>query len=194
MANPLPPLRAQSLATSGVWQVLSALSQDALGQVLALALLLAADSTVFDFDSVAPSWPAESLVIAERRRLSNTREPAPIWLKSGLRTASRGIQRGSRDGPNARRLPGSVGYLCQRPRTALGLCRAGPEVTYCLTEHHAYDAAGKAQQKVSASVRALEELSGLIDPMWHHQQGRLFYYYAGNYEGALLNSCGIRNA
>ncbi len=169
-----------------VWQVVSALSQDVLGQVLALALLRAADSTIFDFHSVAPSWPADvSQVIAERRALRDTREPAPIWLKFGYALLDEAF--------SEVRLMGASFEDCQEVWDTFARGRELPlafamafwwEATYCLTERHAYDAAEKAQQKVSAIVRTIKKWSGLIDRMWHHQQGRL-HYYAGKYEQAL---------
>lgn len=169
-----------------VWQGVSALRQDVLGAVLALALLRAADSTIFNFDSVAPSWPADvSLVIAERRALRDTREPAPIWLKSGYALLDESF--------SEVRAMGATLEDCQEVWDTFATGREVPsafemafwwEATYCLTERHAYDAAEKAQKKVSDIAHTLEKLSGLIDLMWHHQQGRL-WYYAGNYDGAL---------
>lgn len=168
-----------------VWRTVSVLSQDALGEVLALALLRA-DSTIFDFDSVAPSWPADvGQVIAERRSLRDFREPAPVWLKAGYALLG--------DTFSEVRSMGSTFEDCQEVWDAYATDREMPsvfemafwwEATYCLTERHAYHAAEKAQERVAVLANNLETLTGLVDPMWHHQQGRL-YYYAGNHELAL---------
>jgi len=58
------------------------------------------------------------------------------------------------------------------------------EAAACLTERHAYDEAELAQRRLVQYVGTLEELTGLIEPRWRRQQGRL-YYYAGNHEAAL---------
>ena len=168
-----------------VWRTVSVLSQEALGEVLALGLLRA-DSTIFGFDSVAPSWPADvGQVIAERRSLRDFREPAPVWLKAGYALLG--------DTFSEVRSMGSTFEDCQEVWDAYATDHEMPsvfemafwwEATYCLTERHAYDAAEKAQERVSALAKKLETLTGLVDPMWHHQQGRL-YYYAGNHELAL---------
>lgn len=184
--KPLSTVRGSvTVDLNRAWHAVSALSKDALGEVLALALLRA-DSAIFDFDSVAPSWPTDvALVISERRALRDAREPAPLWLKSGYALLDEAF--------SMVRSMGATLEDCQQVWDTFAKGRKLPlafelafwwEATYCLTERHAYDAAEKTQEEVACIVCALEKLSGLIDPMWHHQQGRLFYY-AGNYEGAL---------
>ena len=168
-----------------VWRTVSALSQEVLGEVLALAILRA-DFTIFDFDSVAPSWPADvGQVISERRALRDDREPAIAWLSSGYALLSEAF--------SMLRSMGATLDDCQEVWDTFARSRELPlafemafwwEATYCLTERHAYDAAETAQEKVASFAQTLEGLTGLMDPMWHHQQGRL-YYYAGNHESAL---------
>jgi len=168
-----------------VWRTVSTLSQEVLGEVLALALLRA-DSTIFNFDSVAPSWPADvGLVVAERRGLRDEREPAPLWLKYGYTLLGETF--------SMLRSMGASLEDCQEVWDTFASGRDLPlafamtfwwEATYCLTERHAYDAAEKAQEKVGTIAHRLKGFTGLVDQMWHHQQGRL-YYYAGNHESAL---------
>lgn len=168
-----------------VWRTVSALSQEMLGEVLALALMRT-DGTVFNFDSVAPSWPADvGQVVSERRGLGVDREPATIWLKSGYALLGEAF--------SMLRSMGTTLDDCQEVWDTFAKGRELPlafrmafwwEASYCLTERHAYDDAEKAQEKVGALAQTLEGLTGLVDTMWHHQQGRLFYY-AGNYESAL---------
>jgi tetratricopeptide (TPR) repeat protein len=168
-----------------VWRVISSLTQDALSEILVLALLRA-NSTIFNFNSVAPSWPSDvGLVIAERRALRDEREPAPIWLKSAYALLDEPF--------SSLRLMGSSLEECEEIWTSFANGRELPtafemtfwwEATYCLTERHQYEAAEITQKKISNLVEALEKMTGLIDPMWHHQRGRL-YYYAGNHEQAL---------
>lgn len=168
-----------------VWRAVSTLSMEVLGEILALALLRA-DSSIFNFESVTPSWPADvGLVIAERRNLRDDREPAPAWLKSGYALLGETF--------SMLRSMGATLEDCQEVWDTFASERELPlafkmafwwEAAYCLTERHAYDAAEKAQDKVGALAQILEGLTGLVDQMWHHQQGRL-YYYAGNHESAL---------
>lgn len=168
-----------------VWRMVSALSQEVLGEVLALALLRA-DIAVFNFDSVAPSWPADvGQVVAERRDLGVDREPATVWLKLGYSLLGEAF--------SMVRSMGTTLDDCQEVWNTFAKGRELPlafrmafwwEASYCLTERHAYDDAEKAQVEVGALARTLEGLTGLVDTMWHHQQGRLFYY-AGNLESAL---------
>ncbi|HRD89501.1 MAG TPA: tetratricopeptide repeat protein [Accumulibacter sp.] len=167
------------------WHAVSVLSKDVLGEVLALAILRA-DSAIFDFDSVAPSWPADiGLVIAERRALRDARKPAPTWLKSGYALLDEAFSMVRSMGASLEDCQEVWATFAKGQRLPLAFEMAfWWEATYCLTERHAYAAAEQTQGKVAAIAHALEELSGLIDPMWHHQQGRLFYY-AGNYEAAL---------
>ena len=168
-----------------VWRTVSSLSQEALGEVLVLALLRA-DAMVFNFDSVAPSWPADvGQVIAERRGLGIEREPATVWLRLGYALLGEAF--------SMVRSMGATLDECQEVWETFEKGRELPmafkmafwwEATYCLTERHSYDSAEQAQEKVGALAKTLEGVTGLIDPMWHHQQGRL-YYYAGNHESAL---------
>jgi len=171
-----------------IWRVVSNVPCNELAEVLALALLRA-DTAIFDFDSVAPDWPSEaSRVLAERRVFrDDEREPGPAWLRSGYALLGE-------NAIGALRSLGSSLQDCQDIWEAYARDHEVPmafemafwwEATYCLTERHDYEAAEKAQEKVGALARTLEGWSGLIDPMWHHQQGRL-YYYAGNYGLALV--------
>jgi tetratricopeptide (TPR) repeat protein len=168
-----------------VWHVVTTLPQESLGQVLALALLRA-DEKVFDFTSVCPQWPADvTRVTAERRALADEREPAASWLRAGYA------------------LIGDTFHLLRSQGTTIDDCEVvladfaarfdTPtafemafwwEATYCLTERHSYAAAEEAQLRVARLATSLEAITGLVDPLWHHQQGRL-YYYAGNHEAAL---------
>ena len=168
-----------------VWRTISSLSQEILGEVLALALLRA-NADVFNFASVAPSWPADvGLVIAERRRLRDEREPAPVWLRFGYGLLG--------DAFSMVRTIGGTFDDCQEIWATYAQDHELPmalhmafwwEAAYCLTERHAYAAAEQAQRKVATFAEKLGGFTGLIDSMWHHQQGRLFYY-AGNHELAL---------
>lgn len=174
-----------SFDLSRVWSKVSSLSKDELGEVLALALLRA-ESTIFHFDSIAPSWPSDvGRVIAERRSLSDERSPSPVWLKHGYALLG--------DGFDMLRSMGTTVESSQEVWDALSPEDELPmafkmafwwEATYCFTERHAYDDAEAAQTRVAQLAHALERMTGLVDPMWHHQQGRL-YYYSGNHELAL---------
>lgn len=169
-----------------VWRVITQLSQQELSDVLALALLRA-NTSIFNFASVAPDWPSDvGRVLSERFTLRDRRQPSPIWLRWGYSLLGEDV----------------FGYLraigthlqdCQDIWDAYATSNNPPlsfemafwwEATYCLTERHNYEDAEKAQEKVSILARKLETMTGLIDPLWHHQQGRLFYY-AGKYEWAL---------
>jgi len=183
------PLVADGAITSDlarVWSAIQRLSQENLGEMLALALLRA-DSLVFDFASVAPSWPGDvSRVVAERRSLGDDREPTPLWLREGYRMLGD-------DGFAMLRAEGKSLQDCTEVWDSFTGGRELPdafalcfwwEATYCLTERHAYDDAARAQATVESLIGNLKALSGIVDPMWHHQQGRL-HYYAGNHESAL---------
>lgn len=95
-----------------VWRTISSLSQDP-RRGLALALLRA-NADVFNFASVAPSWPADvGLVIAERRRLRDERSrrrSGCVWL----RPARRCLQHGAHHRRDLRRLPGNPGRPMHR--------------------------------------------------------------------------------
>lgn len=178
-------LEASPIDLERVWRAISSLTQDTLSETLALALLRA-NSTIFNFSSVAPSWPSDvGHVIAERRDLRDEREPTPTWLKSAYALLGEPFE--------LLRSMGSSLEECEEIWTSFTNGRELPtafemtfwwEATYCLTERHQYEAAEIAQKKISNLVEALEKMTGLIDPMWHHQRGRL-YYYAGNHEQAL---------
>ena len=168
-----------------VWSTVLSLSHAHLGEILALALLRA-DVAVFNFDSTAPSWPSDvSRVTAERRNLLVERSPSPTWLISGYALLG--------DGFNMLRSMGSTLAECQEIWSDIAPGLVLPvafemafwwEAAYCFTDRHEYEAAESAQCRVAQCAESLEGMTGLVDPMWHHQQGRL-YYYAGNFELAL---------
>jgi tetratricopeptide (TPR) repeat protein len=168
-----------------VWHVIASLPQESLGQVLALALLRA-DREIFDFASVCPQWPADvTRVIAERRALADEREPAPAWLRTGYAMLGGTFELLRSEGKAVGDCEFALADLAARTDLPSAFEMAfWWEAAYCLTERHAYADAEEAQLRVSRLATALEVISGLVDPLWHHQQGRL-YYYAGNHESAL---------
>lgn len=184
--QPLGKARAANgLDLQRVWDQIARLDEDALAQMLALALLRA-NADVFDFASVCPQWPADvALVIAERLPIGRVRAPAPPWLSLGYALLGRTFE--------------DLRTLCTSEADCLDVynefANGQPvplafamaywwEAAYCLTERHAYADAERAQARVAELAKRLEALSGLVDPLWHHQQGRL-YYYAGNHADAL---------
>jgi tetratricopeptide (TPR) repeat protein len=168
-----------------LWHVVSSLPQESLGQVLALALLRA-DEEIFDFASVCPQWPADvTRVTAERRTLADEREPAPYWLRAGYALIGDTFQLLRSQGTTIDDCEIVMADLAARFVTPAAFEMAfWWEAAYCLTERHSYAAAEEAQLRVARLATSLEELTGLVDQLWHHQQGRI-YYYAGNHESAL---------
>lgn len=168
-----------------VWHQIASLDEDALGQMLGLALLRA-EGDIFDFDSVCPQWPADvRLVVAERQPLARVRAPNPGWLSQGYQLLGPAFDQ--------LRILGSSDADCLTLRDEFAAGQPVPfafdmafwwEAAYCLTERHAYADAERAQARVTELAGRLEALSGLVDPLWHHQQGRL-HYYAGNHADAL---------
>jgi tetratricopeptide (TPR) repeat protein len=183
--EPLSDQRDMTVDLDRVWRAVSALPPDLLGEILALALLRA-DAAIFHFDSVAPQWPSDvGRVVSERRSLIDEREPTPVWLRTGYALLG--------DTFAMLRSMGTTYDECQEVWESFTKGHEPPwafemafwwEATYCLTERHAYEDAERTQARVADLASQLEALTGLIDPMWHHQQGRL-YYYAGNHETAL---------
>ncbi len=185
--QPLSESSGDALPDMGrTWRMISAVSKDVLGEVLALAILRA-NRTVFNFNSVAPDWPGDvGRVLAERRPLRDGREPSPKWLKTGyamldetfgmLRSMGENLQECTEIWSEFTAATGELPLAFEMAYWW--------EATYCLSERHVYEDAEAAQNKVASLAHQLGEWTGLIDPMWHHQQGRL-YYYAGNHELAL---------
>lgn len=184
----VPLCNARSGSTPSLqrtWHQITSLDEDSLGQMLALALLRETQD-IFDFASVCPNWPADvSLVIAERQPLARQRAPDPVWLELGYRMLGSAFEqlRGLgasfddclavyEDFANSQQVPAAFDMAFWW------------EAAYCLTERHAYPDAERAQALVAELASALEARSGLVDPLWHHQQGRL-HYYAGNHADAL---------
>ena len=170
-----------------IWRAVSAIERVTLGEVLAMALLNG-DENIFLFASVSPQWPADvQRVLMERRSLQDDREPGPLWLNSGYALFGE-------EGFATLRAMGTSLTECEEVWTAFASGRGEIpwayelafwwEATYCLTERHAYGAAELAEERVKVLAGRLEEITGLVDPLWHHQRGRL-HFYAGNHEDAL---------
>lgn len=169
-----------------VWRAIEAVTQETLEELLAVAALQA-NSRVFDFNSVAPSWPAEvSRVLAERRNMADERAPSQRVLAQGYRVLGE-------DGFTLLRSEATTLDDCALIWESLGTGQALPlalelafwwEATYCLTERHAYEDAEQAGANVDRLAARLATITGLVEPMWHHQRGRL-HYYAGDHGSAL---------
>jgi tetratricopeptide (TPR) repeat protein len=165
-----------------VWNKISSLGRNTLAEVMALSTLRP-KLALFNFDSVAPFWLADlSRVVAERRSLIDERSPTPVWLNAGYFLLG--------DGLKMLRSMGATLDDCDDIWGEIQLSNKQPlafemiywsEAAHCLTERHSYEAAEVVQGKVEKLAGELEKLTGLVDPLWHHQQGRL-YYYAGNFD------------
>lgn len=166
------------------WHQIASLDEDALGRMLALALLRGED--IFDFASVCPRWPEDvATVIAERQPLARVRAPDPLWLALGyemLGSAFEGLRGLGASFDDC--LAVHEDFVQGRQIPAAFHMAFWWEAAYCLTERHAYPDAESAQARVAEIAAGLETQTGMVDPLWHHQQGRL-HYYAGNHADAL---------
>lgn len=183
-AAPGPKQKAQH-ALERIWPVLQTWPRAQLADVLSLALLQKHDG-VFDLAGVCPSWAADvDRVIAERRALQNEREPAPCWLSAGYGLLGPCFESLRRDGDRIEACQAIwQDFDAQHHAPAPFALAFWWEATYCLSERHQYADARQGQERVDALATELEALTGLLEPLWHHQRGRL-HYYAGNHVQAL---------
>lgn len=168
------------------WQAVASVTRKSLADVLSLALMRG-DRTIFDFGGSAPAWPEDvARVLLERRPLANPRRPRPAWLATGYRFLGE-------DGIGSLRELAMSFSDCQGIRLSLIGDERWPagfelafwwEAVYCLTERHAFADAHQAQEALAKAAGELETQTGLVEPLWRHQQGRL-HYYAGDHEAAL---------
>lgn len=183
-SGPASNTHAAQRALEKLWPALQAMEEDDLADVLSLALLQG-HNEVFDFD-VCPTWQVDAnRVIAERRSLQDERAPAPCWLKSGYALLGPSFDdlRQLGDGFASCQTLWQEFADAHHPPAAFALAYWW-EAIYCLTERHLYDDAQQAQQELDRRAAHLEQRCGLLDPLWHHQRGRL-HYYAGNHGEAL---------
>jgi tetratricopeptide (TPR) repeat protein len=174
-----------SLDLDWVWSKISSISKENLTEVLALATLRS-NLDIFNFDSVAPSWPSDvSRVISERRSLVDERNPSPIWLKVGYLLIGDGLKMLRSLGQTPEDCQDILWEISKGHKLPIAFELAfWSEAAHCFTERHLYEASELAQQTASDLAKQLESLTALVDSLWHLQQGRI-YYYAGNLELAL---------
>lgn len=176
----LTHLEPESLA-----RALAEVTPESLREALAQALVMA-DDKVFDFADAAPQWPDDlRRARFERDDEIRRRKPAPAWLAQGYALASEGFRRLRSQAATHAEAQAILDDIAQGRDLPFALALVfWWEAVYVLTERGALAEAQKAQQQLDRVAQGLQACTGLVDPLWQHQQGRLAYY-VGNLPEAL---------